>query len=280
MFGIFYTVAILVLLALAGAALLHAYSTYVAWAIDQDRTEQVESESVRYGEGWQFVRLVLAEMVRTFGMLALYPIGFIDLPVRDATLAPGRRPVLLVHGYMMNWSNFVVLMWRLRKAGIGPIYVVNLGARVASMDSAARRLSAHIDHILDATSGQDIDVVAHSMGGLVTRLVMAWDGPRHRIRRLVTLGTPHGGTRLARLGLGPKGRAMCEGSSFLAALSAPERVVSISSEHDSVVFPAANAVVGSPGEDVLLSGYGHFGLITDAEPAFRVIEALADQSKT
>ena len=51
-------------------------------------------------------------------------------------------------------------------------------------------LAARIEEILRATGQEKIVVVAHSMGGLVTRAYMAQVGAKH-IARFITLGAPH-----------------------------------------------------------------------------------------
>lgn len=65
----------------------------------------------------------------------------------------------------------------------------------------------------------EIDIVAHSMGGLVARLIAADENHTPRIARLFTLGTPHRGARLASgITIDAAGRAMRPGSAFLASL--------------------------------------------------------------
>lgn len=65
----------------------------------------------------------------------------------------------------------------------------------------------------------EVDVVAHSMGGLVARLIAADETHTPRIVRLFTLGTPHRGARLAQgVTIDSAGRAMRPGSEFLASL--------------------------------------------------------------
>lgn len=73
----------------------------------------------------------------------------------------------------------------------------------------------------DPTRTVEVDVVAHSMGGLVARAaaIPSATRPTLTIRRLMTIGTPHRGARLAeRIAPDPASRAMRPGSSFLADL--------------------------------------------------------------
>ena len=62
---------------------------------------------------------------------------------------------------------------------------------------AAARLAEVLDHLASAAPGVPVDVVAHSQGGLVARHAIAIDGAA--ADTLITLGTPHAGSPLARL---------------------------------------------------------------------------------
>jgi len=66
-------------------------------------------------------------------------------------------------------------------------------------------------------------LVAHSMGGLACRAYLRRHG-RGKVGRLITLGSVHCGTRLARLGLGPNARQMQIGNPWLIALGATNAV--------------------------------------------------------
>jgi pimeloyl-ACP methyl ester carboxylesterase len=52
-----------------------------------------------------------------------------------------------------------------------------------------------IEDLLQATGASQLNLVAHSMGGLASRLY-AWDNPG-RVRTVMMIGTPNGGSRLA-----------------------------------------------------------------------------------
>lgn len=68
----------------------------------------------------------------------------------------------------------------------GPLYT-------ASIDGNALCLFQQIDALYDAAGRQPITIIAHSMGGLVSRACLGYEGCRSKVRALYTLGTPHGG---------------------------------------------------------------------------------------
>lgn len=63
--------------------------------------------------------------------------------------------------------------------------------RLSNTQNASVQLSICIDTALDHSSGT-VDIVAHSMGGLLARRYVAFG--RRDVRKLVTIATPHGGT--------------------------------------------------------------------------------------
>jgi triacylglycerol esterase/lipase EstA (alpha/beta hydrolase family) len=91
-------------------------------------------------------------------------------------------------------------------------------------------------------------LVGHSMGGLVARAYLQRHG-ESRVAGLVTLGTPHQGSRLAHIGYGENARQMRPGSPWLQALASPAPVVDtvvIYSPHDNFVMPQSQtATAGS-----------------------------------
>lgn len=66
----------------------------------------------------------------------------------------------------------------------------------------------------------EVDIIAHSMGGLDSRWAVEKQGAAQYVDDLVTLGTPHQGTYVAYLSMLTKGgRDMIPGSSFLTQLN-------------------------------------------------------------
>ncbi len=120
-------------------------------------------------------------------------------------------------------------------------------------------LALQIDGYVEQTfaTGRKIDLVGFSMGGLVCRYYVQRLGGLKRIRRLVTIATPHQGTRLACLLPNPAGRQMRPGSRFLRDLAmdagqlAKVGFTSIWTPLDLVILPARSSAV-SPARNVKL----------------------------
>lgn len=106
-------------------------------------------------------------------------------------------PVVLVPGYGGKTRSLEHLAVKLRSAG-RTVHVFDLpGEGTGDLVQQAKTLGDYITEVRgDAPS---VDVVGYSAGGVVTRLWVADFGGRAVTRRVVTLGSPHHGTRVAGL---------------------------------------------------------------------------------
>lgn len=194
--------------------------------------------------------------------------------------ARGRRGVLLVHGFVCNRGLWRHWMPRLAAHGI-PYVAIDLEPAFGRIEDYAERVDAGV-RALEAATGRAPIVVAHSMGGLATR--HWWAGqPAARLHHLITIGSPHQGTRMARLAHAPNARQMREGSAWTAALLARQpppqlaRTTCFFAHADNIVFPASAATL--PGADNRhLGAVGHICMVERAEP-FDALLALVAQSR-
>ncbi len=188
-------------------------------------------------------------------------------------------PVLLVHGFACNGAVWRPLLKRLERASIGPTRAVSLEPLLDDIDAQADRLLAPLEAVWRAGGGRPVAIVAHSMGGLVARALLA-RVPPGRLAAIVTLGTPHHGTVLACSLPWPCARQMCPDSPWLRDLNrAQERrltvpVSSLYSLDDTLILPPASAALG--GARVReLRGVGHLGLLRAPRVLERVVAELA-----
>ena len=201
---------------------------------------------------------------------------------RDPCGRKDGTPILLVHGYVCNRGLWVALRRRLADAGLGPVYTVTLAPLFGGIDVLVRKLDAKIEAICAETGAASIMIVAHSMGGLVARAYLVQRRPQisSRISKLVTLGSPHHGTQLARLGIGTNTGQMRDQSEWLetledmeAAGDAPPATLSIYTLNDDLVYPPESSVLDWA-VNVPVSAIGHIGLVFSEPVANRVIQYL------
>lgn len=173
-------------------------------------------------------------------------------------LDKGRTPILLVHGYMCNRGFWWWFRKKLRARGHA-VATITLETPFSSIDRLAIELDRRIEALVAETGAAKVDIVSHSMGGLVTRAYLRRKGAA-RIRRFVALAAPHHGTVLARLGLGANARQMETGSAWLAELNQEPRlpipVVAIWSTGDEVVAPQDSSRLAGA-KEIVVAGMGH-----------------------
>jgi triacylglycerol lipase len=185
----------------------------------------------------------------------------------------GQRGIVLVHGFVCNRGLWNPWLPRLRERGIAHI-AVNLEPVFGSIDDYASVIEGAVQRIECATGLPPV-IIAHSMGGLAVR---RWWGEVdvQRVHRVVTIGTPHRGTWLARFALSPNGRQMRLGHEWSGALAQRQtpgivqRLICFYGHCDNVVFPASNATV--PGADNRhLEAVAHLRMADRPEPLAEVL---------
>jgi triacylglycerol esterase/lipase EstA (alpha/beta hydrolase family) len=147
-------------------------------------------------------RLVLAVLVFVVAAVAALTTVFVlsRTPHSVASPAPQETPgpVLLVPGYGGGPGSLRALADRLTAAGRDATVVAMPDNGRGDFHDSAAVLDEAVTAALDRTGARTVDVVGYSAGGLVAR-VWAADGGADRARRVLTLGSPHHGTRLADL---------------------------------------------------------------------------------
>lgn len=228
-------------------------------------------------------RAALVELGVTLLMMPLWPLWWIlgasyQSSVEGAGEATGgRHPVILLHGFGMNRTNWLWLGRRLAARGIGPLYGTTYFSP-QSVRRSALALRDFIEHVLEREDARRVDIVAHSLGGVVARYYIERLSGAKRVGRLVTIASPHRGTLLGRLGVVPSARELTAGSRLLDDLGTPRPGVaytSIWSRADNVVVPADSASIAPAGEDRVFDDLGHLSLLLSPRVLAAVAERLA-----
>jgi triacylglycerol lipase len=179
-----------------------------------------------------------------------------------------QRGVVLVHGFVCNRGLWNPWLTRLRARGV-PFVAVNLEPVFGSIAHYPATIEAAVRQI-ETSTGQAPVIVAHSMGGLAVRAWLDVFAADSRVHRIITLGTPHHGTWLARFAFLPNAREMQQDNPWLRRLAEREppqryeRFTCFYSHCDNIVFPASTATL--PGADNRhLSAVAHVHMVSSAE---------------
>ncbi len=178
----------------------------------------------------------------------------------------GRRGVVLVHGFMCNRGLWLPWFAPLRRAGHAHV-AVNLEPVMGSIDDYAAIIEDAVLRVT-AVTGMAPVVLCHSMGGLAVR---AWLRAHHaddRVHRVLTLGSPHGGTWLGRFSRAVNGRQMSLAGDWVVALQRAEPLGRAAlftcwySNCDNIVFPATTAALRGA-DHRFVAGLAHVQMALD-----------------
>jgi pimeloyl-ACP methyl ester carboxylesterase len=244
------------------------------------------------------------EAVWAAAHFVMYPLGLLSGPAARATrrydlggLSPVQRglvhhdvataetPILLVHGIVDNHAIFTLLHRALRRRGFATVSFYDYGLLTRDVAAAAKLLGEAIEKLVANTGYERVHVIGHSLGGLIARYYVQRHGGDTRVHTLVTLGTPHQGTELARtLRMLPLLDQLTPDSPLIRELAEPApgcrtRFVVFYSDIDHVVRPSRNARLDHPDlqvRNIPVSGVGHLSMPNNGQVAFRIASALAE----
>ena len=144
------------------------------------------------------------EVLVLWGVGSLWPLQMLRRTWRRHMGGRHLVPVVLVPGYLESETLMMPLQNALKKQGRS-FATYKYQPLLGPGEAQARRLATFLKDTQDWAGSEQVDVIGHSYGGLLLRRVIQNPEP-HGIRRLVVLGTPHRGSRIAGFALGAAGR--------------------------------------------------------------------------
>lgn len=124
---------------------------------------------------------------------------------RRADLYRCTNPVLLLYGFGATRRTFSILERRLYNDGY-TVFSINLGGIFGTFNTnAIEELAAFVDQKIERLYQKyqirgKLSIISHSKGGLIGHYYIKRLGGDHRVKLLITLGTPHNGNPWALLG--------------------------------------------------------------------------------
>ena len=191
---------------------------------------------------WQAVGRELAAV----GTAALtLPLRWLVVDPEFDASARHRTPVVFVHGFLGDPTNFLAMRTHLAARGVRNFASFSYRTSL-DYQRLATELGGTIDGVCRAAGSRQVDVVGHSWGGLVARYLTESRG-RRLVRRLVTLGAPYYATGF------------------------PEQELAIFGSHDPLVTPPPDHLHG---RIRVVRDTGHLGLLYHPAVLHEVVRHL------
>jgi triacylglycerol esterase/lipase EstA (alpha/beta hydrolase family) len=223
--------------------------------------------------------LIAPEVFFNFITLVMIPLGLSQgkkFPQQKSSV-----PILLIHGLFVNHSCWFWLKWQLKRQGIENTVTLKLSSW-HNEEALTEQLAKRVDELRHQLGVDKIAIVGHSMGGIIARNYIQLRGGAEKVERLVCLGTPHQGSRLACFTFAPLGKILMPGSDFLKRLNnaaPPEQVktYNVFTQKDNMIIP--NESCRLPwGETIELDNMGHTSLLYRHRAIKAVISCLPQKN--
>lgn len=193
----------------------------------------------------------------------------------------GHPPVIFVHGLGGHRGNFLPMRAWFRLHGRSRAWSAHLppGASLERMAEHLRAFIGRVVEVNDLPESARVELVAHSMGGLVARLAVADAATARRVSLILTVATPHAGTLAARWAYTPQALELRPDAPVFRLLEAqlpwrePPRLVSLWSRADTMLLPATTAVVEGA-RNIEVPGMGHTAWLLSLAGWRTVFDAL------
>jgi triacylglycerol lipase len=225
---------------------------------------------------------LLSSILSHIIVISSYPLSFVKRLWRpdpsDTTSSP---PVILIHGLYHNASAWIFYRWWLRRAGYQRVYLFNYNSLRSTFWEISGQLDKWIVETARSFPGESVLMVGHSLGGLLAKVYAGRKdgGQGPAVRAVVTLGSPHKGSRMTVFGIGRLAKSLAFSSTLIKELEEiriPSEVdcTAIYSPVDNMVLPA-ESLKGPPGwNDVRTEPICHVSMLYHGPTFEQVLKCL------
>lgn len=189
----------------------------------------------------------------------------------------GHPPLIFVHGLGGGRGDFLLMAQYLRLKGRKRHYKIKF-QKGQSIHQMAGALARFVREVTKVTKQKKVDLVAHSLGGLVARAAVIEHGMQMSVKTLITLGSPHRGTHPARYLHSKIIKDLRPESAYLKGLNKkrwPKRVKGFAfwSRNDLFILPPESGI-GDGMKAVEMTPFTHYSYLIDPLCWSRVAEIL------
>jgi len=279
MIALFFLVCILLLVVIWASLVTYSFFWYEnAWSA---RLTPDGGAKLR----WMVLSGLLSSIASVTFIFVCYPLGALRSLWAPKDISTGQPVIILTHGLYHNASAWLLFRRRLQKAGFKNIYVMNYASFFSSFEETLKQFEEFVANARQTVPDQPVYLIGHSLGGLLSRFYAEQSQGGAIPAAVITLGTPHQGSKVAAFGLGRLASSLLyRGPIFTECESlGPARLpctgVAFFSPVDNMVLPSEALKAPYPGWVYYQTGpQSHTAMIYSKSTAKMVIEIL--QGKT
>ncbi len=208
--------------------------------------------------------------------IIMRPLGWFPQKLPEAGQEK-HTPIILLHGLFQNRSCLYWLQHQLRTSGYTRILSINTPPW-RDLEALTEELAKKIDELHIKWQTEKVILIGHSMGGMIARNYIQNRGGAKHANALITIGSPHHGSKLAPFAVSPMGKTLLPGSEFLRQFNSVEwpqevKALALYTRYDNIVLPAESAKMAGA-KHVELDGMGHTSLLFHPKSMQAVTTAL------
>lgn len=183
-------------------------------------------------------------------------------------------PVILLQGYMDEWGFVKNLADKISNAGY-PVYVIpKLGNNLRDISDSA----VIVKKLIDKNNLSNIVIVGHSKGGLIGKYLLVNLNKEKQIIGLVTISTPHIGSRMANYFSFLKSNEFTPEDEVIKELwshhEVNKRIIAIFPRKDNVVWTGRQYKLEGAKENIVVEKSGHHRILFDKKTQQTVIDSI------
>lgn len=225
--------------------------------------EKGNNEELPYIPPHKWILAFVYEFFLSILNLVIYPFGIIDFSYLKFGKEEKELPIVLVHPYMMNRACMFYIFLKLKLKGYKNVFIVNIYPKLAPIEKQAEMLKIQVENLLKRINKNEFVGIGHSQGGIILLYYKKYLDTENKLRKIITIGSPLKGTKIAVFATSPNGKEMMYQSEFIKRLTEGKvnaDVLNIYSPIDNLILPHSSAVLENY-HQLEAPPIGHIGLL-------------------
>lgn len=182
------------------------------------------------------------------------PRHYLDYRVRD------KCPIILIPGIYEKWHFLKAIADPLSRKG-HPVYALEyLGYNTKTISHSAEL----VRELINAEKLENVVIIAHSKGGLIGKHLLAFDNADGKVKKLIAIATPFGGSHIVKLIPHKPAKELHPASEIIQTLKGRrdvnKKIVSVFGVFDNHVWPGSSCVLDGA-KNIEVPIYGHHKIL-------------------